>query len=394
MRNLDDFMFGFKNENKDVPHFFSNTIKNFSPKSKESRKINMKMGIVKKSIVITATVFLCSGVAFAANQAYENIWKQPETYEITNELTEEDKKNAISEEEARKKASDYLTKIGLEDEITELTLHKDAYKDELMWNIGFTSGSFWMDEKGNFRSLNIPSYNYTIPYNYGITREDARVVAKQLLSKYNPNNNDDEYELVEIRRNMETDIDSYIWYATFYKKYGDLLNKYEKIHIGWVPTINGLYSLSIENSEYENNEQVISKEEAIKIATEKDKQIETRYNIASVEAEIGIDKMNTEVVYREKDIEGYDNGTINFERGEDGKAILKDDAVFYKVENRVRKVWEVTIYYDYVKYEENGPVRYVYFVDSTTGEIIGGGRGGANIEIKQLKEDPYNFIEK
>ena len=104
--------------------------------------------------------------------------------------------------------------------------------------------------------------------------------------------------------------------------------------------------------------------------------------------------MNTEVVYREKDIEGYDNGTINFERGEDGKAILKDDAVFYKVENRVRKVWEVTIYYDYVKYEENGPVRYVYFVDSTTGEIIGGGRGGANIEIKQLKEDPYNFIEK
>lgn len=75
--------------------------------------------------------------------------------------------------------------------------------------------------------------------------------------------------------------------------------------------------------------------------------------------------------------------------------ILKDDAVFYKVENRVRKVWEVTLYYDYTKYEDNGPERYVYFIDSTTGEVIGGNRwSGAKKQIQDLISDPYNVIEK
>ena len=223
----------------------------------------------------------------------------------------------------------------------------------------------------------------------------ARKVAKELLSKYNPNNNDDEYVLVSLRGNMEEDKASYIWYATFYKKYDDLINQYEKIEIGWIPTINGLYSLSFENYKYENNEQVISKEDAIKIATEKDQKIEKRHNIAFSEAEIGIDKMNTEVIYREQNIEEYEKGTINFETDKSGVYKVKDDSVFYKVDNRVRKVWEVTIYYDYIKYKENGRERFVYYVDATTGEIIGGDRFyGAKMQLKNLMEDPYNIIEK
>ena len=176
-----------------------------------------------------------------------------------------------------------------------------------------------IDSKGNFESLNIPSYNYTIPYNYGITREEARKTAKELLAKYNPENSNDKYELVSLHRNMENDKASYIWYADFYKKYGELYNMYEKISIGWIPTINGLYSLNIENSKYENNEQIITKEEAIRIATERDKKIETRHNISTTEAQIGIDKMNADVVYREKDIENYNKGAINYECDENIK---------------------------------------------------------------------------
>lgn len=346
------------------------------------------------TFVIATTI--TGGLVYAAGNAiYDKVWKQPETYKFSYEVTENEKKEAISEEEARKKASEYLRKIGLEEEVTGLGLTKDFFENEVIWNIGFESGTITMDSKGNFKELNIPSYHYKIPYHYGITREEARKVAKELLSKYNPNNNDDEYVLVSLKRNMEEDEASYIWYATFYKKYEDFMNPYEKIDIGWIPTINGLYSLNIENSVYENNEQVISKEEAIKIATEKDKQIETRHNIASVDAEIGIDKMNTEVVYREKDIEEYEKGTTHFVPAENGKIKIKDDAVFYKVENRVRKVWEVTIYYDYYKYKENGAERYVYYVDATTGEIIGGNRwSGAKKQITQLMEDPYNLIEK
>ena len=90
----------------------------------------------------------------------------------------------------------------------------------------------------------------------------------------------------------------------------------------------------------------------------------------------------------------YDIGILrNFEEQEDGTYQVKDNAVFYKVEDRVRKVWEVTITYDH--YEFDYPERYVYFVDATTGEIIGGDKFyGDSMKIKNLIEDPYNLIEK
>ena len=356
------------------------------------KKTNKNIPKLVATFVITTIV--TGGLVYATGTAiYDKIWKQPETYKVSNEITEKDKENAISEEDARKKAEEYLRKIGLDDEINGLKLNKSWQENDITWNIEFTKGSMIIDSKGNFESLNIPSYNYTIPYNYGITREEARKTAKELLAKYNPENNNDEYELVSLHRNMENDKASYIWYADFYKKYGELYNMYEKISIGWIPTINGLYSLNIENSKYENNEQIITKEEAIRIATERDKKIETRHNIASAEAKIGIDKMNADVVYREKNIENYENGTINYEREENGTYKIKDEAEFYKVDDRVRKVWEVKIYYDY--YNSNGQGRYVYYVDATTGEIIGGNRwSGSTEQVAQLIESQYNLIEK
>lgn len=395
MKNLDEFLHKLKNNEQVVPKSFTNVIKNFSPKSKESRNWIMKTKAIKKSIIVATGLLLGSGVAFAATKTYENIWKQPEIYKFSYEITEQEKKKTISEEEAKSKAIEYFRKIGLEKEINKLVLTKNAYKDEVQWSVKFESGVININSKGEIESLNIPSYNYKIPYNYGITREEARNTAKELLAKYNPNNNNDEYELVSLKRNMESDEASYIWYADFYKKYGDLYNNYEKISIGWVPTINGLYSLNIENSKYENNEQKISKEEAIKIAIEKDKKIETRHNIVSADAELGIDKMNTEVVYREKNIEEYEKGIINFTVEENGIHKVKEDAVFYKVDNRVRKVWEVTLYYDYYEYNEDFPERFVYYVDATTGEIIGGDRFyGAKMQLKNLIDDPYNLIKK
>lgn len=358
--------------------------------------MNKKENIVLKNIGIAACVLMSlTGVAFASNKVIEKIWKTPETYKYSYELTENEKSEAISEEEAKKKASEYLRKIGLDEEINKLILAKQPEGNQVLWDISFESGTMVMNSKGDFERLNIPSIKYTIPDDYGITREEARKVAKELLSKYNPNDNDDEYELVSLKRNLENDKDAYIWYADFYKKYDGLFNIHERISIGWIPTINGLYSLSIENFKYENNEQLITKEDAIKIAIEKDKQIETRYNITSTEAEIGINKMNTEVVYREKNIEEFEKGYLgNFELQENGTYIVKEDAEFYKVDNRVRKVWEVTIYYDnYNKY--NYPKKFIYFVDATTGEIIGGDRFyNSKSRIQTLINDPNNVIEK
>lgn len=91
--------------------------------------------------------------------------------------------------------------------------------------------------------------------------------------------------------------------------------------------------------------------------------------------------------------ENYNKGIINYECDENGTYKIKDNAEFYKVDNRVRKVWEVTIFYDY--YKADYQVRYVYYVDATTGEIIGGNRwNGSNEQVAQLMEDQYNLIEK
>ena len=66
---------------------------------------------------------------------------------------------------------------------------------------------------------------------------------------------------------------------------------------------------------------------------------------------------------------------------------FKDDSVKYKTEERVRKVWCVVVYY-------TNDSAYTYYVDSTTGEIIGGNKGDEFASENILKNDPSNLIEK
>ncbi len=233
-----------------------------------------------------------------------------------------------------------------------------------------------------------------ISKNGNLFKKDGNIemyILKELLEKYKPENDKGEYELISLKRNGE-DKEAYIWYADFYKKYGDLINPAEKICIGWVPTINGLYSLSIDSNAFENNEQKIAREDAIKIATEKDKQIEKGKTIKETKAEIRIKQMNENVYLREKFKEEYENGTLNMEKIEENTYKLKEDAVAYKTEERVRKVWCVVVYYDIDR--ANARSSYTYYVDSTTGEIIGGQMYDDFHSEKALREDTNNVIEK
>lgn len=366
-------------------------ISNFEKEEEIMRPTNK---ILKMVATFTIALGITTGLVYASSKVYENIWKQPEKYNLSYKITKNEKEKAISEEDAKKKASEYLNKIGLDNDINNLSLFKDGFKDEVLWHISFESGSMIMNDKGEFVSLNIPSFNYTIPYNYGISREEARKVAKELLEKYKPQDDNGEYQLVKLTGNMQTDEGSYIWYADFYKKYGELLNPYENIKIGWIPTINGLYSLSFENSTYENNEEKISKEDAIKIATEKDKQIETKKAIKETKVEMQIKQMNENVYLRENFKEDYEKGYIHtiMQKNGDNTYELKEDATLYKTEKRVRKVWVVVIKYDV---PENTAVNeFSYYIDCTTGEIIGGSMGDSTQTIEQIISDPYNLIEK
>lgn len=360
---------------------------------REDIKMPKKRNLPKLVATFVLTTTVTGGLVYATgNTIYEKIWKQPESYNISQNVTDEDKAKCISEEEAEKIGNSYLKKIGLNDQtIQGLGLTKEFFSNENVWNMGSQKATLTIDgETGKIKSVNIPTWEYKIPYNYGITREEARKVAVELLQKYRPENDNGEYQLISLKRNNEQDEEAYIWYADFYKKYGDLVNPAEKISIGWVPTINGLYSLNIDANAYENNEQKITKEDAIKIAIEKDQQIEPNKTIKDTKAELRIRQMNENVYLRENFKEEYENGTLNMEKTGEDTYKLKDDAVMYKTDERVRKVWCVVVIYDL----DETYYGYTYYIDSTTGEIIGGQLGNDFYSENSLREDPNNVIEK
>ena len=363
-------------------------------KFEEEEHTMPKRNLLKMVATFVLTIGMTFGLVYAGNVVYEKIWKEPEAYKISQEITEEEKAQCISETEAEEIAKAYLKKIGYTDEsIGSIGLYKESLSQENIWSMGSELGTIRIDANtGKLKSVSMPVREGSIPYNYGINREEARKVAYELLEKYKPIGETGEYELVSLKRNAGKDEEAYIWYAEFYKKYGDLYNASERIRVGWIPTSNILYCLDIEQNTYENNEEKISKEEAIQIAKEKEEQIETTREIQGIKAEIRIKQMNEEVYLREKLKEDYGNIMLNMEKVEDGVYRYKEDAVFYKTEERVRKVWCVVITYNP---EESGYLpAFTYYVDSTTGEIIGGSTGDVLASEEAERNDVNNVIQK
>lgn len=366
-------------------------VSEFIKEDMEMKKVHKLPKIVA---TIIATVGIMSGLVYATANIYEKIWKEPKEYRIDQGITEEEMQKCIKKEEAEKIGKAYLEKIGFgEQTIKRIELRKYISSNDNIWAIYTKSVSIEIVAiTGKIKSVYIPSTEYKKPGNYGITREEARIKAKELLEKYRPNEMSGEYELVSLKRNSEYDKNAYIWYADFYKKYDNLVNENEHINIGWVPTVDGLYSLDIQNDKYENNEEKITKEEAIKIATEKDSLITKNRKIKSTNAQIRIKKMNEEVYLRENFTEEYEKGTLNYEETSENGWQLKKDAIFYETEGRVRKVWGVVI--EYEKQEKGKMPLFTYYIDTTTGEIIGGTTGDIFGTENTIKNDPHNVIEK
>ena len=198
-------------------------VSKFNEEDIKMKKRNISKLVATFILAITVT----GGLVYATGSTiYEKVWKQPETYKITQNLTEDEKSKCISEEQARTIGNKYLKKIGFNNQtIEQLSLLKEFMKDDNIWILHSEKVTMEIDaENGKIKSINIPTFEYKIPYNYGITRKQARKVAKELLEKYRPENDKGEYELISLKRNNEEDKQAYRWYADFYKKYGDLIN--------------------------------------------------------------------------------------------------------------------------------------------------------------------------
>ena len=83
-------------------------------KEEETLEMNKKEKFIFKNIGIAACILISlTGVAVAGSKIIENIWKTPEKVEnITSEITEESKKENITEEQAKEIAINKLKQIG------------------------------------------------------------------------------------------------------------------------------------------------------------------------------------------------------------------------------------------------------------------------------------------
>ena len=167
---------------------------------------------------------------------------------------------------------------------------------------------------------------------------------------------------------VNNDLQSKKIYATnitYSKKYGDVFNPYQSISLAIESKDKNLDYFRVENLAFDNNEIVITEEEAINIAVNQDEKIISN-EIESTKANLMIVKMNSDAYERISNIDEYYKS----------KSADYEDRKFYSVDERVRFAWVVVITYKDIygddvrkRYTEG---QYSYFVDSTTGEIIGG----------------------
>lgn len=342
-----------------------------------------KRKIIKTISTACATVVLTSGVAVGGFIAYEKVWKEPKQYtyeELKNtiaqsEVPEEEKANLISEDDAKNKALEIVNNLGYENqEITKIELNqnkeeyieKTYYKIETQNNENQNLNIRLNAETGELESLEDNNLLANKSNTDEISKDKAIEIANSIYEDIGVDTN--EYELdycreEEVIYNGEI---KEVWSTKINKKYDGIVNPYEGLSIDFISNSKKIEISSIYkklDGKYENNPEVITKEEAIKIACEKEK-IFTDDKISEIDSSIGIRKANKYIYDLEKNI------TTNNENMEFSNNIITES------ENRVRKVWIISIYHE--EFKTNDVESYLksknksYYIDATTGEIIGG----------------------
>lgn len=338
---------------------------------KEDTAIKKNSNIPKMVATIIITIGITTGMTYAGTAIYNRIWKQPERtvgfYDENNNpiSTKEEKETTITKEEAEEKARKILKKFGHDNEkiqVVELKSNPRAY--ELMWRIETQQKSYiWIDAKG--RNKIIISFNNIIDDSikkYKSNKEEAKETAKKLFEKYGYNV--DKYNSVEVTFNLRSEEDSYIYSVKFYNEYEGIKNNYEEINISFIPQINKIYYFNVNNINFENNSIVVTEQEAKSISLSAEQKVKTNKNIKSIYTNLDIVQVNGDAYLRINDYNQYkEQSYSNYE---------KQNYIVYKTENITRKAWSVTVEYDVDENTDTFDKYYTYYIDSETGEIIGG----------------------
>ena len=340
----------------------------------ENRRLK---GVFKKVATVMVGIVFSTGVVLAGNKVYEAVWKNPEKiqlsysdFEDNTKITEESKKENISEDDAKKIAIDKLKNVGLNYDIVGTNHYKEYDSNKIMYRF---------DTKDNYEiSINGQNGELFDVWNNNKNAQDTSKYmtenqAKELANKYYNlfGYQDGEYEITKVKsvNNEGTGVGPGFRMTVIYnKKYGDVYNPYEYIVITLESKNMSLAMFRVENIPFDNNEVCISESDAINIALKEDEKIDMP-KVESTKAELMVVKMNADAYDRINNKEKYYEAmqTPNYPT---------EERNFYKVDDKVRRAWVVVIKYennfgeDIAKRYTEGS--YSYFVDATTGEIIGG----------------------
>ena len=347
---------------------------------KEAKK--MKQG-TKKLVNIAATVVIAIGLSvgtvYAGTIIYEKIWKKPtkvsqeqldkKVEKIKEPITLEEKENMITDEKAIEIANEVVKNLGYD---------KITFKESNIVR-GYDSKNYYIlrteTDSSKGIAININALTGELDYfcdNDVISKDmkcdeisdkDAKDIANDIYKKLNIIPQNAGYEIISARKQniVSGNIINDMWQVSYAKKYNDAFDEKTTFTTAF-KVIDGktmLYIVKGKREEnFENNSIMISKDEAIRIASEKEKELST-LEISEVTAELSVEKMNIFIYALENNITN-DNGD-------------------YEIDDNIRNVWVVEIKHNKDSKPKDAELTTVrqlynkkYYIDATTGEIIGG----------------------
>lgn len=293
----------------------------FNEEEKKLKKSRKK--IVNIVAIAVMAISLSVGTSYATSIIYEKVFKKPEKIENYIEslkVTEEDINKIISKEEAINKAKQEITKYGFEiqdNQIESVEINKNPNYDQIFYILKTKNELTVFIDGYTGKITNIYDDSIKEIEQFTSTEEEIIKVAKDKIKEYGFS---DEYKVAYVSNNNEDDSSkAYLWYICFAKQYDGLFNYTESINMTIVPEINAVKALTIIEEPFDNNPIILTEEEAISIAQEKDYTINSKqYEPMDIKANLEIKRMNPNVYLVE-------NGVTNINE----VAELEDGTKYY-----------------------------------------------------------------
>ena len=336
-----------------------------------------KLNIIAKGIGIAACIALSmTGVVFASSKIIESIWKNPEKVNPTYEIIDEIRKKNITIDEAKEVAINKLEEVGFNSNIIKQEERK-TYNNENIDYLFTTETEYEITIEGSTGQLlairNCKEFKQD--ENKAYTLEEAKEIADKYFKQFGFDKDGFEFTKVQVdvgpdvKKGGEQTRGSRLE-VRYNKKYDNQISSSQYVNIVLDTGLEDRFeSIMTKNEPFENNEYIITKDEAVSKAKEYDKNI-TDMKIAETKAEKKIVKINDKAYSRMQNYkefyepmqnENFDNSKYNY----------------YAVDEKLRNAWVVVLKYDDKYFTDDVVKRYsegafTYYVDATTGEIIGG----------------------